>query len=374
MSRIQRIEGFRVHSTIDPPRAFSYGIQTDSEQIVLRITDSDGAVGYGECTPIPGARGMLEALGQGLVGRDPFERDRLTARMRSWFASPFAISAFSIALDDLVARRLGVPIHVLYGGPWRTTVVPYAASYGSVPGRELESWVEEAEALHGRGFTAMKLRLGVEPAEAEADNVAELRTMISDELDLLGDGNGGFNPTTARAMGQVLGELGFIWFEEPLPMEGHVGYPELAADLDIPLAGGELLQTRPDTLRFLQRRSVDIVQPDPVICGGIGEVLFTAALARLHGVLCVPHTSGGQIGVAAALQALAAMPDQTLSDRNTTLYLEYPALRHEAQATIVPAGLEPVDGVIAVPDGPGLGIEIDGAALERIAVERFTIA
>jgi D-galactarolactone cycloisomerase len=317
---------------------------------------------------------MLEALGPSLIGRDPLERDRLTAGMRSWFSSPFAISAFSIALDDLVARRLGIPIHALYGGPWRATVVAYAASYGSVPGRELDSWLEEADALYARGFRAMKLRLGVEPAEVEAANVEELRAHLPDDLDLLGDGNGGFNPTNARAMGRALEELGFIWFEEPLPMDGYVGYPELAGDLDIPLAGGELIQSRPDALRFLARRSVDIMQPDPVICGGIGEVLFLGALARLHGVLCVPHTSGGQIGLAAALQALAALPDQTLSNRNTTLYLEYPALRHGAQHAMVPAALEPAHGVIAVPDGPGLGIEVDDAALERIAVDRFTIA
>lgn len=373
MSRIQRIEGFRVHSRIDPPRAFSYGVQTHSEQIVLRITDSDGAVGYGECDPIPGARGMLEALGPSLIGRDPVERERLTSGMRSWFSSPFAISAFSIALDDLVARRLGVPIHALYGGPWRAAVTPYAASYGSIPGRELDSWAEEAASLYDGGFRAMKLRLGVEPADAEAANAEALRAQIPDDLELMGDGNGGFNPTSARSMGHALEALGFVWFEEPLPMEGYVGYPELAAELAIPLAGGELVQSRPDALRFLAAGSVDIMQPDPVICGGIGEVLFFGALARLHGVLCIPHTSGGQIGVAAALQALAALPDQTLSDRNTTLYLEYPALRHEAQHAIVPSPLLPASGVIDIPRGPGLGIEIDAAALERIAVERFEI-
>ena len=188
----------------------------------------------------------------------------------------------------------------------------------------------------------MKLRLGVEDAAIEAANAEALRGRLPDDMALIGDGNGGFGPTNARSMGRALERLGFVWFEEPLPMEGYVGYPELAAELTIPLAGGELTQTRPDALALLSAHAVDIVQPDPVICGGIGEVLFIAALARLSARLCIPHTSGGQIGVAAGLQALACLPDQTLSVRNTILYLRISGTR--------PPG---TDGNRAVTAGPG---------------------
>jgi D-galactarolactone cycloisomerase len=242
-----------------------------------------------------------------------------------------------------------------------------------VVGRTLESWIEEATALHERGFTAMKLRLGVLPAADEAAAIEALRAELPDEMELMGDGNGGFGPTNAREMGHALEELGFLWFEEPLPMEGYVGYPELAAELSIPLAGGELTQSRPAALQLLTRASVDIVQPDPVICGGIGEVLFIAALARLHSRLCIPHTSGGQIGVAAGLQALACLPEQTLSDRNEMLFLEYPALVNPVQMEIVRSPLVPMDGFVAVPTTAGLGIEVDDTALERLAVEHFTV-
>ena len=373
MGRIERIEGFRVTAPIDPPRAFSAGIQTSFDHIVLRITDSDGVRGYGDCVPIPGARGMLETLGRELLGQDPIHRERLVGHLRRWYVSAFAVSAISIALDDLVARRLDVPIHALYGGAWRHRVQPYAASYGSIPGRELESWLAEANDLHERGFRAMKLRLGVLPAEDEAAALEALRAQLPDEMELLGDGNGGFGPTNAREMGHALNELGFLWFEEPLPMEGYVGYPELAAELAIPLAGGELTQSRPAALSLLAAGAVDIIQPDPVICGGIGEVLFIAALARLHARLCIPHTAGSQIGVAAGLQALACLPDQTLSDRNELIFLEYPALIDPVQMEIVRSPIVPVDGWVPVPTTAGLGIEIDDAALERLAVEKFVV-
>src|SRR3954468_24339363 len=118
MSRIERIEGFVLSAPIDPPRAFSAGLQTSFDHVVLRITDSDGARGYGECVPIPGARGMLETIGRDLIGRDPLHRERHMGRLQRWWSSSFAVSAFSIALDDLVARRLSVPVHALYGGTW----------------------------------------------------------------------------------------------------------------------------------------------------------------------------------------------------------------------------------------------------------------
>jgi D-galactarolactone cycloisomerase len=244
-----------------------------------------------------------------------------------------------------------------------------------VPGRQLESWQDEAASLYDRGFRAMKLRLGTEEAPLEAANAESLRSAVPDDLELMGDGNGGFGPTNARSMGRALDELGFVWFEEPMPpLEGYAGYPELAAELEIPLAGGELTQSRREAVALLSAHAVDIVQPDPTTCGGIGETLFIAALASQYRILSVPHTSGGQIGVAAGVQAMACLPDQTVANRNTLLYLEYPALELAAELAIVVSPLVPVDGLVPVPGGPGLGIDIDDAALERIAVERFTIS
>ena len=374
---IRRVEGFLVTAPFDPPgpRAFSAGTQDGFSHVVLRITDDAGGVGYGEAVPFPGAMAALAALASRLIGADPFERDRIPHRLRQTLTNGFAIAGISIALDDLVGRRLGVPITALYGGRWRDRVQPYAASYGSdVRLSTADAWVREAEALAERGFAAMKIRLGVLEQRDECGAAEELRRRAPESLTFVADGNGGFNPTTARAMGRCLHELGFAWFEEPLPpFEGYVGYPELAHDLEIPIAGGELNQTRQEALALLEAGGVDIIQPDPVTAGGIGEVIFVGALAALHRRLCVPHTSGGQIGLAAGLHALACLREQTVSERNHLLYLEYPALVDQAQYAFVPRPLEPVDGWIDIPTGPGLGIEIDAVALERVATESFVV-
>lgn len=320
--------------------------------------------------------GALAALARQLIGADPNERDRIPHRLRQTLTNGFAVAAISIALDDLIGRRLGVPVSTLYGGRWRDRVQPYAASYGSDVRRSTaDAWIEEAEALAERGFTAMKIRLGVLEQRDECRAAEALRRRAPESLTFVGDGNGGFNPTTARAMGRCLHELGFAWFEEPLPpFEGYAGYPELAHDLEIPIAGGELNEHRRDAHALLAAGGVDIIQPDPVTCGGIGEVIFVGGLAALYRRLCVPHTSGGQIGLAAGLHALACLREQTISERNHLLFLEYPALVDRVQYQIVPAPLEPTGGWIEIPTGPGLGIDVDDAALDRLAVERFSVA
>jgi D-galactarolactone cycloisomerase len=373
VSVIRRVEAFLHRSPLDSPRTHGSGITRALEHVVVRITDSEGAVGYGEGTAIPAALETLESFGRELLGTDPLAREAHLNPLRWWFNSAFALSALSIALDDLVARRLGVSIAALYGGPFRARVQPYAASYGAVAGDTLTAWIDEAEALIARGFVAMKLRLGVLPVGEECRALERFRARIPAPIALMGDGNGGFNATSARVMGGCAQELGLLWFEEPLPIEDYVGYPELAADLAIPLAGGEISFTRPATLELLRRGAVDIIQPDPVNCGGIGEVLFKAGLARLHGRLCIPHTSGGAIGVAAGLQALACLPDQSLLGANELLYLEYPAIDDPLQRQIAPNLLAPTDGWISVPTTLGLGIEIDGEAVERLAAAKVVV-
>lgn len=375
MAVIKRVEAFQHSSPMDPPRFAGSGPQHAFGHFVVRITDSDGAVGYGEGVPLPAVMTGIQVMARELIGLDPLAREAIVFRLRPWYASPFAVAALSIALDDLVARRLGISVASLYGGPFRTRVQPYGASYGSIEGRTLESWVEEAEGLIERGFPAMKLRLGVLPVKEEMAALRELRRRLPETLALLADGNGGFNRTTAREMGRCAADVGLVWFEEPLPPgDGYVGYPELAADLDVPLAGGELALSRPAAFSLLERHGVDIIQPDPVNCGGIGETIFIGLLAREFGRVCVPHTSGGAIGVAAGMHALACLPDQSVLGQNDVLYLEYPALVDPVQAAIAPNLLEPVDGWVSLPSGPGLGLDIDGAAVERLATERLSVS
>lgn len=154
--------------------------------------------------------------------------------------------------------------------------------------------------------------------------------------------------------------LGVTWFEEPCaPRDSYAGYEWVAARARVPLAGGESLRTVSEFRDLLQRGVLRVVQPDAAICGGLSNVAFVARLASLDDVECVPHTWNGAVMAAATLQLLATMPGGMLELDTTENALMTGILRK-------PFTLH--DGCVAVPDAPGLGIDVDEQALRRFTI------
>jgi D-galactarolactone cycloisomerase len=170
-------------------------------------------------------------------------------------------------------------------------------------------------------------------------------------------------------MAPGLRELDFDWLEEPLPQSGYLGYPELRARLDLPLAGGESLMSRPAAYHALTRGCFDIVQPDVSICGGIAECLFIGEMARLSQVRCIPHCWGGGVMLAATLQVAALLPDPSKLPGMDSPLLEFDVTENPFRTELcVGNPFELNDGYVTLSDAPGLGIEIDESALRRYAV------
>jgi D-galactarolactone cycloisomerase len=244
----------------------------------------------------------------------------------------------------------------------------YAASYGFAEGVEpADSWIDECERFLESGFRAIKLRLGALPLVEDAKIVELIAGRLPAGIALMFDGNGAFTPPSALRMATVLASVDARWFEEPLPQDAYVGYPSLTAAAPLPIAGGELIQSQAEAGSLLERRAFALVQPDPVICGGIEAAIAVAAHARLHAIPCVPHASGGAIGTAAALHVLGALPNDTLNDTNELRYLELMDNDNPAQSGLVSHPFRVHDGMIAIPHGPGLGIEVDEDFLRRTA-------
>jgi D-galactarolactone cycloisomerase len=171
-------------------------------------------------------------------------------------------------------------------------------------------------------------------------------------------------------MGRQLERLGFLWFEGPLyEWEGYVGYEVLPPELDIAIAGAEVTLSRTQIAEQLERGAFDVIQPDTVICGGIGEALFYANLARLHAVTTVPHTDGGAIGIAAALQLIALLPQATRSPTTDEILLEVGTGENPWRRDTLASGWQLRNGWVDIPTGPGLGIEVDEAFVRRHARE-----
>jgi D-galactarolactone cycloisomerase len=368
---IRRVETFLVSHPLNPRTGPSIALSSAHAYVLVKITDADGRSGWGETYAVPGIAAIVEATAPVLIGRSA---QPLRAHIRDlrWSAEhPYAVSAMMIALEDLRARQLGVSIAASFGGPQRTRVRAYAASGGYIEGKDpAETWPAEVERIRAAGFTAMKFRVGRYPVAHEAALLEQIRDDLPDDFHLMADGNAGYTFPRAIEMGNILDSLGFIWFEEPVHQrEGYAGYPRLAAALDIALAGGEILESRSAAVDLLGSGAVDIVQPEPVICGGITETLWIADLAAVESIAAMPHTSNNAIGICAGLQVLACLPDPNRSPASDLLYLEYGVDDNPHRSGLLATPLQLDQGWVTVPDGPGLGIEIDEAYLRHHAVE-----
>jgi D-galactarolactone cycloisomerase len=336
---------------------------------LVKLTDADGRTGWGETYLRTGMPGILEEMAGLLIGRDAASARDNWLELWSSGEQPFATSALSIALDDLRARQAGVSIAAFYGGRCRDRVRAYAAHQGYVEGTDpAVSWPRDAADAIADGFTALKFRIGRYPI---AHEVAVLEAVIRDVPGgtiLLADASGAYTPRGAIEMGRELERLGFAWFEGPLyEWEGYVGYELLPPALDIAIAGAEVTLSRTQIAEQLGRGCFDIIQPDVVICGGIGEARFYADLARLHAVSTVPHTDGGAIGIAAALQLLAVLPEPTRSPTTESPLLEVGTGENPWRTGVLDPGWRLKDGWVDIPTGPGLGIEVDEAFVRRHA-------
>jgi len=370
--KVANLETIRVRADLTEPRGPSMFTYRARETLFIKLTTDDGLVGWGETYAMGGVQSAIEdVLRPLLLGRDPLAARQLHQELLSaTFFNGFAVGGVDLALDDLRGKALGVPVHALYGGALR----PRVEAYASLPGYYLDRgpeahWQDEVNALVARGFRGMKFRIGRFDPRREVPLLSAIRDTVGPDVRLMADANAAYSPALALRAAHALSELDFAWLEEPLPQSGYLGYPVLRAKMDLPLAGGEGLMTRPSAYEALQRGCFDIIQPDVSICGGIAECLFIGELARMSAVRCVPHCWAGGITLAATLHLAALLPEPSRMPGTDAPLLEYDVTENPFRdELIVDAPFALHDGFVEVPTSPGLGAEIDEAALRRYAV------
>jgi D-galactarolactone cycloisomerase len=372
---IDRVESFVLVHQMARGRGPSIANYTTRESVVVKISDSSGASGWGETYASSGIVQILRDVGGMLVGKDPLRANEIHALAWNSSNNPEATSVIAIAIDDLRGKLLNMPANALYGGALRTRVRAYASSGGYYDGVDpKDSWPDEFAELTGMGFTAIKMRVGRHPVKHELGIIERLRADYPD-LDFMADGNAAYTLPRALEMGRGLAKFRFKWFEEPIPQSiggsnEYAGYERMRDQLDLPLAGGEGLVTRGEVRNFLLRHPVDIIQPDVAMCGGIGESQFLADLARLYATQYIPHAWGGALMLAATMQVLASLPDTTKSPASEKPLLEYDMtenpFRDHLLATPLAMGK---DGWFDIPTGPGLGVEVDEDFVKKHAVD-----
>ncbi len=338
----------------------TFQVQTERQTwLFVKVLTDTGLFGWGEAS----VEGQTDAVEQAIhvlakrsvVGEDPLRIEYLWRKMyhhgfwKGGFIYMSAISGIDMALWDILGKHHGVPVHQLLGGRVRDRIRTYThAANAELAGR----WVEA-------GFAGIKTGGGT-PGEICDDDrclgllddkLAAIRRSIGDRV-LAIDNHGQAVPAMAIRQLEVASRYHPYFFEEPIPPENGMEYQRVRANsYGVPLAAGERLYSRFDCRDLIENQLVDYIQPDICHCGGISEIRRIAAYAEVYHIRFAPHNPNGPVATAASLQVAAATHHFDI--------LEFAAASVYTRRDLYELDLTPVDGYFPIPDGPGLGIELD---------------
>lgn len=340
--------------------------------VLVEIKTTDGISGYGECLARYGPRAYAsfinEVLAPKLMGQSAFDIRRHWQQMRASLSGRAggmlveALAGVDIALWDTMGKALGQPVHRLLGGVGRANLDCYASSINWASLDKMEQQARQCVAL---GFKSLKLKLGT-PVSRAIESAERVRQVVGPAIQLGADANWAYSLDQAVVVGHALAKLDYWFFEEPIVPEDIAGYAHLRSAVPVMLAAGESDFTVAHAAQLLKDRLVGIIQPDVARAGGISETRDIATLAQAFNVGYAPHVGwSGAVCAAASLQLAAAMPAFTSFE---CMFIANP-LRDELTTEPVGAATSLVDGQLAVPQGPGLGVQINWDAVARYRVD-----
>ena len=361
-------------STEYPPplrRRFIYSKTIDT--LLVKITTDDGIVGWGEAKAPVAPQATKEVvdllLSDIVMGQDPndvvvlWERMYAGMRVRGHRAGFYleAISGVDIALWDIIGKAMGKPLYQLLGGCFRNPVRVYASGLPALsydmPEEAFEQLAKDAKDLREKGYTGLKMAIG-RGIKGDLKSIRTVRDAMGDDFLIYTDAAGVYERAQAMQLGRGLQDLNCVWFEMPIAPEDVAGYGELARALDIPISL-DSLTSRHEVAEFIRAGGLDVVLPDSCRAGGITECRRIAELADGFGLAFAPHISiGSAIHFAASAHLATAMPN--------TMTSEYWFGENPIGNAILKEPLILKDGYMHTPERPGLGIEIDEEALQRV--------
>jgi L-alanine-DL-glutamate epimerase-like enolase superfamily enzyme len=344
----------------------------DNLHTIVEVVTDTGLVGVGSAmTSKALVEGGAKLLRPFLIGERADEPARVSEKLRQntfWQgrggAVEHAISGIDIALWDLMGKICNQPVSRLLGGCYRSRIKPY----GSLLFDEPDPLREKLKHAVARGFKAIKL--GWRPFGRRDSRLDELlvrtaRDTVGPDVELMVDAGGSdaywpHGYKWALRTAQMLADYDVVWFEEALPPDDLAGFVELRRHSPVPISGGEVLTRRQSFWPFIQQHAFDIVQPDCTKCGGLTEAWRIAWMAYEHNIQWVPHGWNTAIGLASDLHMAAAMP--------VARYVEFLTPSPYIDELITKPFQPDAEGMLAVPEKPGLGIELNREALKRFGI------
>ncbi len=368
--RITDVKTFPVRAPIGGAQGTGREAWTEVTALFVRIETDSGIVGWGEgfarFIPKIYADIVDQLLKPILIGADPFAVEALWQKMyrtlfgRSGGMLIEAIAAVDIALWDIIGRALGEPLYKVFGHAGFKSLPAYAAAIGWSDDKSAERQVRQSLDW---SFRQIKVRLG-RPLDAAIKRARLVRDLVGPDIRLMADANWTYDVDDALVLAKVLADLNYSWFEEPIVPEDVDGYRILAQKSPIRLAAGESDFTSMGIAPLLSQRLIGIVQPDVTRSGGITETRKIASMARAFHIAYGPHVGfSGAICAAASLHLGASAIN---FDTYECMIFSSP-LRDEIASKPVASCQGLIDGNLPLPDGPGLGVEIDEKALMRFS-------
>ena len=382
--KIRSIEAAWVHCPLEAARQHvsDFGRITAFDMVLVTITTEEGLVGYGEAKPAVGSAGngaalcaiIRNELAPLLIGQNANHIARAWQRMyngtramhaeRSGRAMPVlgrrglhvaAMSGVDLALWDLAAKARNCSVLELLGGPCRDTVTAYASG-GWAPadsiGSELGRYIQA-------GFRAVKMRIGVMYGQIDAslERVRAARQALGADVQIMCDAHGTMNVAQSKRFCTEAAPLGLRFVEEPVASDDRAGLAEVRAASPLPIAAGESEFTAFDFAELLERRAIDVLQPDLAIAGGMSEGLRIAAMAYAHRLELAPHSWGSAITFQAARTLAFASPAGVL--------VEVPMGGAPLLREMADVDLSLHEGALLPPQGPGFGVVPDPEFVRR---------
>jgi len=358
----------------------TYGMARDKtarrESGLIEVETEDGVIGVGEAFGPPNVTASyLNLVKEAFLGRTLFEPELVWSDITSrryhlglQNQMTACYSGINIACYDALGKTLGVSVADLLGGRGKAHIPAYASD-GYITDDPEGQLPTQLERFADLGFPAAKIKIGLSPVSDEA-RCALARELLGDDVLIMVDANGNYTvDLTLESMARITPH-GIHFYEEPLPPQDVLGYRELGRRGTIPVATGEALYTVHDFARLVHPRAVDILQPDLTLCGGFDQAKGIAMLCQIHNLRYSPHCWGSAVGLAAAVHFLSALPDYPHSDHHPTpRLLEYDVGENPLRDDLLTEPLVALDGAVMVPDGPGLGIELNPDSIERYRVD-----
>ncbi|SIN68513.1 mandelate racemase/muconate lactonizing enzyme family protein [Chitinophaga niabensis] len=376
--KITNVEAFWLRCPIPKEKQHTsdYGLLTDFDMTLVVITTDEGLQGFGEAKAAVGSSGgcasivhCIEAdLKPILLGKSVKNITRLWEEMYNGTRDHYALargrkfpilgrrgltmsamSGIDTALWDLKGKMLNIPVVDLLGGACREKMPAYAsggwADVNNI-GTQLKSYVD-------KGFQGVKMRVGVmdDTVQKSIDRVKAARAALGPDIKLMTDAHGTFSVPEAKQFCRGVADCDVYWFEEPISPDNKKGTAEVRASTHIPIAAGESEYTSFDIQELLQLRAIDVIQPDTAIIGGISEAMRVGHLASVYQAELAPHCWGSAFSFMAGLTVAFASPSATI--------IEFSLGGNPMMYDLVKEKITVVNGEIAVPSAPGLGVTPD---------------